>query len=203
MKLNKKNILLIMCIVAAVGILGTAGFLLLKGISRLEKTKRKLNMSINTLKDFYQKDPFPSDKNVAQTKQNLKVLQHWSDRLITKLREKQIEPTAEKSPSIFMRLLSGKSNELIEYAKANSVHLPQDFAFGFNRYFASSVPPVPEDVPKLTQQLLIIEKLCKTLFKERIKEVSTISRNKFEVERHPARPRRLQENCFLSRHLLP
>jgi len=165
---------------------GSVGFLLFKGINRLSNTRKKLEKSMMELSNYYRNDPFPSEENVAQEKKNVEVLQNWFGELIRNLREGQIEPKEDKSPSTFMDLLGDRKNGLIKLAKSSGAALPKNFAFGFDRYFASSVPPAPDDVPRLTQQLTIIEDLCKVLLEERVKEIVAIGRSEFEDKRSRA-----------------
>lgn len=202
MKLKKNMLLAVVgCIAAA--LIGMVGFILFKGVSQLNKTKEKLEHSKTVLNGFYRKDPFPSEENVVQEKENVQILNNWFSELMRSLREGQIE-SEEKSPSVFMGFIGDKKNKLLELGRMGGTVLPENFAFGFDRYFAeNSALPAPGDVPRLTQQLIIVEKLCKVFFEERTKEISRVVREEFEDATGPSDYRRKSRHRSSQRHEPP
>lgn len=182
-----RNMLIVVSGVVVTLLLGFVGFLLFRGINRLSDTRKKLEKSMTELSDYYRKDPFPSEENVAREKENVETLRNWSGELLKNLREGQIEPKEDQNAMAFMDLLKNGRVMLKKSADSSGTVLPKDFAFGFDRFFATGEPPMARDVPRLIQQLTVIEELCKVFFEERVKEIVTISRSEFEgKESHDA-----------------
>ena len=140
-------------------------FLLYRGFRDFRKAEGVLNRAVTELRGYYAKDPFPSGQNVSRIKDNAKTLGDWLDRLMDGLRTGQIEPDS-KTPGTFMALLNGKRIGLQKAAKQSGTGLPENFAFGFERY-EKGTPPVPPDVARLTQQLTMVENICAVLFAEK------------------------------------
>ena len=178
--LGKKKIIFISAILSAVLILLSAAFLLVGGIRKLSGAKEDLVKLINAWKVYYKKNPFPSRENIAIEKENEDLLQNKYEELITKLKKGEIPLTKDKRPSLFMTTLGNGRNKMVKLAGENGVTIPEEFSFGFERYFKDGVPPAPADVPRLTQQLAIIESICSILFEEKIKEINNVWREVFE-----------------------
>jgi len=181
MKLDKKNILISLAVLIVVVLLVVAAFLLVRGIMQFNDSEAKLVVAKQRLQELYDKKPFSSQPNVNKEKENVAILNEWFLKLTAVLRKGQIEPV-QKSPSTFMSLLQGMKPELIRQANEFSKVVSDDFGFGFERYLdTSSALPEPNDVPRLTQQLTIIEKLCGVLFSEKIEQLSVLQREVFET----------------------
>jgi len=171
-----KNILLIVAGAVGLAVLGLAGFLLYRGVSRFGSVERTLREAVSELKDYYARDPFPSPGNIDREETNVVVLTEWYDTLLGDLSRGQIEPV-EKSPSKFMTTYGKTKNALL---KRGGSAVPAGFAFGFDRYAVSGVPPAPDDVPRLTQQLTIVESVCGVLFDAGVSELVSVRREEFE-----------------------
>ena len=181
MKLDKKNIAISLTVLIVVLLLVVAACLLVRGIMQFNESEARLVVAKQRLQELYDKKPFSSQSNVNKEKENVAILNEWFLKLTAVLRKGQIEP-AQKSPSTFMSLLQGKKPELIRQANEFSKVVSDDFGFGFERYLdTSSALPEPNDVPRLTQQLTIIEKLCGVLFSEKIEQLSVLQREVFEA----------------------
>ncbi|MDD5522273.1 MAG: Amuc_1100 family pilus-like protein [Kiritimatiellae bacterium] len=180
MKVQKKSALIISSVVIVGLLLVAAAFLLVRGIIQFSDSGVKLELAKKKLKEIYDKKPFPSHANVTREKENVNLLNEWFLKLTTVLRKGQIEPV-QTSPSKFMSLLQGKKPELIRMANVNGKVVGDDFSAGFERYFTtSSVLPEPTDVPRLTQQFMIVEQLCTILFAEKIDRLSAMTREILE-----------------------
>jgi len=174
-----KNMLVIAVGVFLCILMGVAAFLLCKGISQFSATGNQFKGMVVSLRRYYNMDPFPSAENISKEQENVEELERWFDELMRLLRKGQVGP-GEKSASKFMSLLSDTKNNLVALGKLRGTALPEDFAFGFDRYSASGVLPAPPDVPRLTQQLIIIEKLCRVFFDEKATEITAIKRDQFD-----------------------
>lgn len=156
--------------------------LLFTGVSKLSDTKKKLGQAEKKLEGFYKRDPFPSKENVEREEENVKVLNEWSDRLLGVLTDHDFGEVMQ-SPSLLMRLLGDKKNELLNEAQQSGTILPDDFSFGFRRYFGADAPlPAPGDVAKLNHQLIVAESICKLFYKEGVTAINKIERQEFEVK---------------------
>jgi hypothetical protein len=197
--MSRKNIVLLAAVGVGVVLLGVATWLLLKGIREFRAAEADLDRAEVALNRYYAHDPFPSRENVARERANLQTLQAWFERLRDALRVGQIEEV-QKSPSNFMTILSEKKNALVRKARAMRTELPNDFAFGFARYATQGVLPAPGDVARLTQQLVIVERLTGILIEERVRAIDDVAREVFEesavaarAEAAPARGRSRRE----------
>lgn len=179
MKVSKTSIIFGLVAFVVVILVGVATFLLIRGILQFNESETRLNQSIRSLESYYVKKPFPSDENIGREKTNVVAYQDWYVKLTERLKQGQIEPV-RKTPSTFMSMLQDALPALKVSAVSNDVALAGDLAFGFEKYFASSSLPDNEAVERLTQQLMIIEKLCDVLFSSKISQLSTITREVFE-----------------------
>lgn len=160
-------------------LIAASGYLLFCGFSELAGTEARLADRRAVLSQYFQKNPFPSPENVARERDNSQKLSDLYNILLADLSKEQIRP-AGFSPSTFMSILGEKRNKMHAKAKASGTELSSDLGFGFEKYLAGSSLPAPEHVPRLTQQLMIIEQLCDTLFAEHIQELSLVKREVFE-----------------------
>jgi hypothetical protein len=174
MKGQKKSALIISVVFALM--LLAAAFLLVRGIMQFNDSEAKLDVAKKRLKGLYDEKPFPSQQNVGRINENVNLLNEWYQKLTVALRKGQIDPM-QKSPSTFMSLL--QTNELRK-ANVSGKVVGDNFGFGFERYYTSSALPEPNDVPRLTQQLMIVEKLCAVIFAEKIDKLISITREEFE-----------------------
>jgi len=179
MKARKKVILIVGLCVVSLLFAGSA-ILLFRGIKLFGAEEKKLTRSKGELETFYRKNPFPSRKNVLCEGENARITEDWMKKLMRELMKGHIE-AGKPSPSKFKSLFSRKKNSFMEMAIKSGTAVNEGFAFGFTRY-AGGVLPAPEDVPVLTKQLVIIEKLFTFLCEEKVKEVISIEREVFETD---------------------
>jgi hypothetical protein len=179
---SKAKLLLMAIVVVLLVVIGLSGFLLFKGIRQFASAEVKLKRSVSMLRNYYVRNPFPSTANVDKEVENVRVVEEWYGKLLGALKGGEIAPQ-QKTPSTFMTLLSNTKNALVAQARPNQpsgTALPKDFAFGFDRYMAIGSLPAPADVPRLTQQLMITEQICRILFEERARGLLAIRRDEFE-----------------------
>ena len=182
--MGRKNIVLIVM----AGILGVlfigSAVLLFRGIGRFNASEENLEKEQEKLDKFYEKDPFPSEANVEKERQNVETVRQWFRRIMAELRQGQITPDASKSPSLFILTLQRKKEEMEALFPET-----ENLRFGFEQYLVEDmVSPLPADVPRLTQQLLITEQLAKVLNTAGVRKLERIERELFEgVEEAPER----------------
>jgi hypothetical protein len=164
--------------VALAGI-GFSSYVLVMGIGRLNDTRKKLDATAREVGRYYDQKPFASDENIAAQKKNVLEIDGAFSNLVQQLKTGQVEPSGS-SPAVFMDMLAERRNKLESAGRAKGVVMPSGFAFGFDRYFQrGSALPDKNNVPRLNQQLTMVESLCNELFKERIR-INGLGREEFE-----------------------
>ena len=174
-----KNIWIVVTALIAVTMVGVSGFLLVRGVLLFNESEAKLGLAKKRLQQMYDRNPFPDKSNIETEKHNAELATEWFNQLMGSLRKGQVDPV-QVTPATFMSMLQSKKPELIGQANSGTKVVAEDFGFGFERYFSSSMLPEPTDVPRLTQQLAIVDKLCAVLFAQKIDELSSIQREIFE-----------------------
>ncbi|MFO7870239.1 MAG: Amuc_1100 family pilus-like protein [Kiritimatiellia bacterium] len=173
--MEKKNIIVLSVVVAVGVLLVFATVLLLKGIHELSEATEELDRSKKEYRAFYSMAPFPSRENVARVQENVKTLNHWYALLDKAVKEGQtVTGDFDRSPNQFLGRLEETRNRLFRSYEG------EPFDFGFSHYIETGVPPPPEKVPKLTQQLVIIEDLCEVLFENEVGNIQSVTRLEFE-----------------------
>ncbi len=168
-----------LCAVGAIALLA-AGYVLYRGISRFGAARVSLGMAKANLEGFYREPVFPSNDNVGREKANTTKLAGWFDELAAELRKGNVVST-ERSPSAFKTVYLEKALErLLQEAQAAGTELPTAFGFGFEQYAGTDVLPRPDDVPRLMEQLVLVNRICRILFANRVKALSAVGRTAFE-----------------------
>ena len=178
MKVNKKivfagvgGVFLLLFVFAAI--------MLFRGIRQFGVAETNLAATRTSLDGFYRKKPFPSLDNTKKIKDNVASMDGWIRDIVDFAKRKQIDPAETRSPSVFNNMLGKVKNGLQSKARRGGVVLSDDFGFGFDHYVAGE-PAKPEHVPRLTQQLLIINDICNILIDEKAKEIHSIGREQFD-----------------------
>ncbi len=177
--MKKKSVVVIVLVAVLVVVFLVSSFLLFRGISQFSKEERTLKRSVNTLKNYYARKPFPSPDNVEREEKNGKELLRWMEDLSGALREGQIEPI-QKTPAQFLRMFSQTRDQLKAVAGKTKTALADDFQIGFERYSAGTLP-APPDVPRLAQQLVIADQVCRIIFESGATGLSKLRREEFET----------------------
>lgn len=164
-------------------ILAAAG-MLLRSIMQYREQEQAFSRLRSRLSELYRAEVFPSEENVEIERENRAQLEDWFAELLEQLGEGNIVRD-DRSPSQFIGRLERARNSLREQADRSRVRLPErgeDFAFGFERYAGTGELPSPDDVPRLTEQLLITTQLTRMLYESEISHLKQIRRDVFEAE---------------------
>ncbi len=173
---------------ALVLLLGAAG-LLYQSVNQYRDVSGQLNEASRQLDSLYQRNPFPSEQNIAIEIGNLRTLRSELDGLRAELSQDQVEPV-HTAPVRFVQSFRNISRRLTEQAAEHRVGIPPEFAFGFEHHRAGELPN-PADVPRLMQQLLITEQLVNILYQAGVREITAVNRQEFDVrEEAGERPER-------------
>ncbi len=175
--------------IITIGGCGVVGLLLLTGVFlvfRSVGTHRRLEAAFKRLQKnlaaFYQAEAFPSLENVKRERENREQVDAWYTSLMTELASGNVSST-ERSPSRFVGILERARLRLLEQAVEKRVRLPQGaepFGFGFERYVGTGQLPEPDDVPRLTEQLILTTRLARMLFESDITSLALVERDAVE-----------------------
>ena len=174
-------ITLSLCATSAIALLA-AGFVLYRGISRFGQAREALDTAKTRLEGFYREPVFPSSDNVRREHTNTVTLARWFDELAAELRKGNVV-SAERSPSTFKSVYLEKTlARLLQEAQAAGTELPANFGFGFGQYAGTPTLPSPEDVPRLMEQLVLVNRISMILFANRVKALRAVERAAFESQ---------------------
>jgi hypothetical protein len=171
-------ITLTVCVIGGVALLAAA-WTLFRGVVRFNLAAGALDDAKRQLTGYYQEAVFPSAENVQREKDNTLQVTRWYEELTTALRAGNVT-NSERSPSRFVGILERARERLLRDAQAAGTELPKSFAFGFDRYTGTGTLPRPDDVPRLTEQLILVTRVCIILFENRVKELRVVERALFE-----------------------
>lgn len=174
----RRNILFIVIGVVLLLLFLGAGVMLYLKITHYYAARKKLDGEIAKQQALYNRKPFPSQENILQEEKKLENLKAESIRLYAQLREGQVEPV-EQSPARFSSQFFALRKALLSEAKERDVKVADNFTFGFVRHM-EGVPPMNRDVPRLTQQLLIVSNLVHLLYTARVAQLKAVIREEFE-----------------------
>lgn len=169
----------ILVVVIALMFVG-AGALLVRGFMDFSKAEDRLRGKDEELKHHYNRNPFPSAGNLKIERDNLSVLDEQLADLLREMGRGQIQ-SVEQSPPKFLAQFWATQKELLGKARERGIKVASTFDFGFGRHMGGT-PPAPQDVARLTQQLVIMQKLCHTLYDAGITELTGVGRQEFEVD---------------------
>lgn len=182
--LLKKYLVLEICGVVILAALAVIGVKLVAAIRQYAVETGDLQAVVDRKQQLDRREPwYPSKENVEQEAENYKDILDSYNELNERLRARQIEPQTMQ-PADFMPLLENTLWRLRNQMAGARVAYPQKFTFSFERYAGGKLPAA-DDIPRLVQQLKIIEALCQALGKVGIAELVSISREEFEVAGRP------------------
>lgn len=130
------------------------------------------------LQQLYRRDPFPAAPNVHKEAENLKDVIDQYNELNEFLRTGQVNLQPMEAAD-FMQFLEKSLRKLRDRLQNARIKFPEKYAFGFDKYDAGQLP-ASGDIPRLVQQLKIIEALCDILQEADIAELVAIERDHFE-----------------------
>ncbi len=147
------------------------------GLSNLSSVQGRLQRLTN-------RSVFPSETNVQTMRKQLEIYQEYLDGLFASMREGQLEAkTIDRDE--FRRLLGDGLRQLLIDARAKSVAIAPNFAFGVQRYIEGASPS-DEELPRLVDQFKSIAILCGILYDAGIGELISVERTVFEKDAQAA-----------------
>ncbi|MEI6515601.1 MAG: Amuc_1100 family pilus-like protein, partial [bacterium] len=180
MQSHRKMIVIAVAVVISLLFLGAVA-LLIRGFIQFHEVETALQASKANLEMLYTQNPFPSSANRKQELENIKDIQQELLDLQSAMGAEQVEPVGQSPAKFITQFFDTKDRRLLVRAIDQNIKLPKGFDFGFGRHMKGDLP-APQDVPRLTQQLKIVEVLCQALYAGNITSLDALSRQEFEVD---------------------
>jgi len=169
--------------VGAVLVLACAGIsaVLLLACMKSAENKESLDAKYQDLKKVYAAAIFPDDANIAQIRDDQKVLGAWLGTASNELAQSKIEMKTLTRVQFKSRLEKDIREMVKQVNDSGRVRVAADFWFGFEQYKGEVLPPdSAEVVSRLNQQLDIIQQLVGVLCEANIARLDTVGREVFE-----------------------
>ena len=179
--MKRQQIVLIVCgAILAVLSLG-AGWFLISAMGARSAAAEQRNGAYSELQKIYGAKVFPSEENIARVNEDQKSLEGWLA-AASALVHKGDLLIDTNSPAVFKQSLQATVRKLSAQPGAvKGKVVDGGFKFGFDKYLGDSASlPDKENVWRLTQQLTIIEKICKELYDANILSLESIQRETFD-----------------------
>lgn len=145
-----------------------------------------LTMAQSKLHRLTSRPVFPSADNVQAMGHQLKIYEEYLDGLSKDMRKGQ-GPELTIDRDGFRRMLEEGLRQLVNDARAKSVTIAPNLAFGVQRYIEGN-PPSAEEIPRLVDQFRSIAALCNILYDAGIGELTSVERTVFEKDAQIAVP---------------
>jgi len=156
------------------------GYWLFSAKGRYRSEAAALDQSQNKLNRLSSRKVFPSDANVQTMERQLEIYEEYLDGLFHAMSEGQRPPEVVNRDR-FRQMLEQTLRRLVQAARAQAITLPPDFAFGFQRYAAGTLPE-ESHLERLVSQLRSVSILCAILYEAGVRELVSVERTVFEEE---------------------
>lgn len=179
--MKRQQIVLIVCgALLGVFCLG-AGWFLFSAMGDRGAAADQRNEAYRDVQKIYGSKVFPSEENIARVNEDQKALEAWltaASALVHK-GDLQIETN---SPAVFKQSLQATVRALSSQPGILKGKVVESgFKFGFDKYLGDSASlPERDHVWRLTQQLMIIEKVCRELYAANILCLESVQRETFD-----------------------
>lgn len=182
--MNRTKIIVAGIFVAVVALLIAGSVRLTRSYAAAQEARRLRDSAFGNLKQLYDAKPFPSMENAERMQQDVQALLQMRDALTNAVSTRDV-PRPSLSPSRFIQELQTTLRERLQ-AQAPIVEgvrvVPDNFAFGFERYVAAGAPmPLEKNVPRLAQQLVMIENLVSEVYAAQIGTLRSVKRDEFDA----------------------
>lgn len=180
---RQKGIIIGVGVVLGVACLGIS-ILFVKAFSTSREAAQQRDSAYEQLKSLYQAKVFPKDENIRRIKDDQKELEAWESNVSNFLAKASIRAD-DLTPVRFKQALQ-KTVQTLASKKSPLLlksYVVEGFKFGFDRYLGDSDSlPQTADVPKLAQQLQIIQSVVTELYEANITKLTSVEREVFEAE---------------------
>jgi hypothetical protein len=169
----KRNLLFVVGGVVALLLMTLAIFYVMQSIKNSSDVQEEINGQIAELTRLYEKDPFPSDENIALAKQE----QQRAKELLGELKGffTPVVSLPVKDNHEFQELLGTTILDLQKQAASLGVVLPPQYAFTFSGQ-RNALQLSPASIEPWLAQLAEIRALCYVLYQAKVNEIYGIRR---------------------------
>jgi hypothetical protein len=196
--MNRTRIVFAGLLVAMFALLAAGGYALVRRTAAAREARGQRDAAFTRLVAIFQANPFPDAANADRMNSQVQRLGQMRAAMTNTLAQRDV-PLPELSPSRFIQDLQTALRDRLQ-ARAPIVEgsrvIPEGFAFGFDRYLGANAPmPAEADVPRLAQQLVMVENLVNEVYASQVSALRGIEREVFEAaaatapEPEAARPR--------------
>lgn len=176
---SRRKLLIIVVASILVLLLAGAATLLVRGFLQLQEVDVNLQSASETLTSLYAQNPFPSGGNLRLERENIKSIGEELLGLRLAMAAGQVEPVAQSPAKCITQFWETRNSLLARAGSATKVD--RAFDFGFGRHMKGDLPSI-QDVPRLTQQLKLVETLCNILYASRVSTLNGLCRQEFESD---------------------
>jgi hypothetical protein len=180
---RQKGIIIGVGVALGVACLGIS-VLFFNALSTSRDAAMKRDLAYGELKSLYETKVFPKDDNINRIKTDQKELEAWEANVSNFLAKASIKAD-DLTPVRFKQALQKTVHQLAskKSKSLNKTYVAEDFKFGFDRYLGDSDSlPQLADVPKLAQQLHLIQAVVGELYDAKITKLTLVEREVFEAD---------------------
>lgn len=186
MELFKRNLFFFLfCIGAIFAAIVLAALIFLES-QKLAKAKAQIASADEQVKAVMFADPSPTNKNVKEARSNFEDLQERLEGVYQELQKGAYLETNDDGVRVIssiLRYISDYKKRVDNHVDSNSVpapiKVPGQFAFGFERYFQSTLIPEGEIVPFLDKQRQILSYILDKLINAGPSSIQAVKRQDF------------------------
>lgn len=179
MQSRRKIIIVAVAVLLSLLFLGAVALVVIK-FMHFTEAREVLKADKERLSFLYSQNPFPSPANLKVERENILAIKQELMGLQEAMGAGQVEPVVQ-NPARFITQFFETQHGLLTHASTAGIAVPKAYDFGFGRHMKGDLP-APQDVPRLTQQLKIVEALCQILYAGNISALEAVTRQEFEVD---------------------
>ncbi len=169
----KKNLFFVIGGVIALALMVFAILYVLDSMKNSSGVQEEINQQITELQRLYDKEPFPSDENIAVAKQEQQRLEDFLAQ--AKAYFASVPPFPATDNHGFQELLGTTIYDLQKQASATGVILPPQYAFTFSGQ-RNALQLSPASINPWLTQLSEIKTICSVLYQSKIIELYGLRR---------------------------
>lgn len=185
----KKNLAFTIVVVACLLAFAVGAFLAFAEFGQIDEAKQKISSAETRLNGILSADPAPTPENVEASQENVAELKNE----LKQIRENLERGSRLTTTTDGIDVMTGIQQHISEYRRKAAentdeegdsypILLPQDFAFGFERYLEGTRPlDDPELIPVLDKQRQILGYLLNKLFEANPESMVSVQREVVEA----------------------
>lgn len=180
--MKKLRVILVSCAAAAGAFVVVGAVMAFLGFGKASEAADRADSAVRDIKKIYAGANFPSSDNIATAESNVKRREGWTKALAAALDEGSVPEARNVSPGTFSQMREKAIERMASAAPAGedgAPVVPQNFAFGFDRY-ASGIPAEKQHVGRLVRQLKLMETFVGMLYDAGIVRLEGAGREIFE-----------------------